>query len=100
MQVARREITRKVVRRPRPAEVDMGDEAELAERVQGPVDGGAVDARAQLLGPLADLLGAQVLLGPREHLDHGEPGRRDPLAPLPEPLRTDLDRTRHLRTIS
>src|SRR5690349_7608374 len=99
VQVARGEVAGQVVRRPCASEVDVRDEPELAERVERPVHGRAVDPRAQLLGPLADLLRAQVLLGPRQHLDHREPGGRDPLAPLTQPLRADFNRARHPRSL-
>ncbi|GAB3938914.1 hypothetical protein GCM10029976_054190 [Kribbella albertanoniae] len=54
-----------------------------------------MDPGPKRLCPLADLLGAQVLLGPGEHLDHREAGRGHPLTPIPQPLRTDFDCTRH-----
>ncbi|GAA3145960.1 hypothetical protein GCM10010530_76990 [Kribbella aluminosa] len=98
MQVPRREIAGQVVRRTGPAEVDVRDEPELAQRVESAVHGRPMDPRPELLGTLTDLLRAQMLLGPREHLDHREPGRRHPLPTLPQPLRADLDSTRHPRS--
>src|SRR4051812_37574044 len=58
VQVARGQVAGQVVRRPRAPEVDVRDETELTESVERPVHGRAVDPRAQLLGPLADLLRA------------------------------------------
>jgi hypothetical protein len=95
VQVPGGELACQVVRRTGAAEVDVCDQAELAQCVQSAVHGRAVDARAELLGAFADLLGAQVFLGVREHLDDGEPGRGDPLAAFAQPFGGDFCRALH-----
>ena len=74
-----------VVDRRRTAEVGVGDQAELAEGGQGPVDAGPVDPGRRGLGPAGDLVRGQVPGGPVEHLDDRRAHPGDPLAAGPEP---------------
>jgi hypothetical protein len=53
------------------ADVDVLDDAEVAERVEGPVDAGPVDARIDPGHPGDDLLGTEVAAGACEHGEDG-----------------------------
>ena len=70
-----------VVDRGRAGHVRVGDDAELAERCQGPIDRRAVHARRRLGGPDRDLVGGEVVRRAVKDLDHGAACCRDPLTP-------------------
>ena len=76
------------------AEVNVVDDPELLERVERPVDGGAVDVRVVGLHRGREIIRALVRMVGGQHGDHRAPHRRDPDPLLPE-LRHDHIRIHH-----
>jgi len=68
-----------MIDRARPRDVGMGDDAQVAERGQSPVDGGPVHARSPVGGQVDDLGGAHVPDAAGQDLQDRDPRRGDPL---------------------
>ena len=60
-----------VVHRGGAANVRVGDQPELAECRQGPIDSRPVNSRSRCLSASDDLLGSKMLLGAVQNLDDG-----------------------------
>ncbi len=79
-QAGREVVDDRAVRR-----MDVGDQAEVAECLHGPVDRGPVQAGDDHLGAGEDVLDGQVLAGLGQHAQHGTARRGHPLAARPQP---------------
>ncbi len=82
---------REVVNRGRATDVRMGDEPELAECGQGPINRRPVNSRSRRLGTRDDLLSCQVLLRAVQDLDDSLASSSHALVLVAEQAQRGLD---------